>query len=217
MKEKALSAMPYFALLMLGLSASHGVYQFGLLYVSPLFALITAAAFELTYIGLSVITVATDKSQHKATLVARGAMFVSVAYNVISGYLHRNPIDRFDIWVEVAFAFLHGAPLAVVGYFLATLLLHTTKESANSTTITLQKGKQGKKITESKASDDESSVKVERKEPLALPDLSASSTDEKRNLARKFTERGYTQGEIGESLGLTRQRVGQLLKEEAKV
>jgi len=122
MKEKALATMPYFALLMLGLSASHGVYQFGLLYVSPLFAFITAAAFEFTYIGLSVMAITTDKGQKKATWVARGAMFVSVAYNVISGFLHRNPIAEFNIWVEVLFAMLHGAPLAVVGGGVSLLL-----------------------------------------------------------------------------------------------
>jgi len=213
MKEKALATMPYFALLMLGLSASHGVYQFGLLYVSPLFAFITAAAFEFTYIGLSVMAITTDKGQKKATWVARGAMFVSVAYNVISGFLHRNPIAEFNIWVEVLFAMLHGAPLAVVGYFLATLILHTSQENATSTTIRLHKGKESKASGESKQGKRESETStVAETLALSFPD-GETSTEDKRAIARQLAKEGYTQLQIGETLGVSRQRVGQLLRE----
>jgi hypothetical protein len=237
MQERALGCLPYAALFALGLSASFGVYQFGLLYVPWYVSLITAAAFELTYVGLSVITIRNSQERDKATWVARGAVFVSVAYNVISGYLHRNPITRFDWWLEIVFALLHGAPLAIVAYALATLLLHSRETDATSTTIHLPKKGQGKESKLSASSTGQgkesatsivlgketslatgkanaTSVKVEKPEPLSLPSGTATSTDEKRTLARQLETQGYTHKEIGDMIGVSRQRVGQLIKED---
>lgn len=232
LKVQAFGCLPYVALFTLGLSASYGVFQFGLLYVPWYVALVTAAAFELTYVGLSVVTIRNTQEKDKAAWVARGAVFVSVAYNVISGYLHRNPITRFEWWLEIIFAVLHGAPLAIVAYALASLLLHSRETDATSTTITLPKKGQGKEsgtalrkenatsIVPGKESasstmsgkESATSVKVEKPEPLALPGIAASSTDEKRAIALQLATDGYTHLQIGEALGLSRQRVGQLLK-----
>jgi hypothetical protein len=256
LKAQAFGGLPYFALFTLGLSASYGVFQFGLLYVPWYVALVTAAAFELTYVGLSVVTIRNTQEKDKAAWVARGAVFVSVAYNVISGYLHRNPITRFEWWLEIIFAVLHGAPLAIVAYALASLLLHSRETDATSTTITLPKKGQGKESATSTALGKENatsimlgkenatgivlgkesassimlgkenatgtvqgkesatSVKVEKPEPLSLPGVSATSTEEKRAIAMQLVTAGYTQLQIGEALGLSRQRVGQLLKGE---
>lgn len=235
LQAQAFGCLPYIALFTLGLSASYGVFQFGLLYVPWYVSLVTAAAFELTYVGLSVVTIRNTQEKDRASWVARGAVFVSVAYNVISGYLHRNPITRFEWWLEIIFAILHGAPLAIVAYSLASLLLHSREADATSTTITLPKKGQGKErasgtmlgkanatsITTGKESasstvpgkENATSVRVEMPTPLSLPD-GASSTEEKRAIARQLSTDGYTQLQIGEALGISRQRVGQLLRGE---
>ena len=46
---------------MLALAASHGVYSYNLLFVPACVALVSAAAFELTYCGLSVVTLTADQ------------------------------------------------------------------------------------------------------------------------------------------------------------
>jgi hypothetical protein len=243
LQAQAFGCLPYIALFTLGLSASYGVFQFGLLYVPWYVSLVTAAAFELTYVGLSVVTIRNTQEKDRASWVARGAVFVSVAYNVISGYLHRNPITRFEWWLEIIFAILHGAPLAIVAYSLASLLLHSRETDATSTTITLPKKGQGKESKSSATStgkesstmlgkanassimpgkesasstmpgkEHATSVRVEMPTPLSLPD--ASSTEEKRAIARQLSTDGYTQLQIGEALGISRQRVGQLLRGE---
>jgi hypothetical protein len=115
---------------MLSLAASFGVYQFSLLFVPWWVALAEAFAFEATYIGLSTLRVEDDKQRSRARLISQGSVAVSVIYNSLAAFLHRNPLilDSLDSWsrigAEVVLAVLHGAPLAIVAYFVADLLLH---------------------------------------------------------------------------------------------
>src|SRR6266536_6171242 len=75
---------------MLALAASHGVYSYNLLFVPVWVALVSAAAFELTYCGLSVVTLTADQ-QPRARRIAASAVFVSVIYNTLAGLFHRRP------------------------------------------------------------------------------------------------------------------------------
>jgi hypothetical protein len=76
---------------MLALAASYGVYSFARLFVPDPVAIIQAAAFELTYIGLAV-TRTLDRAQRKrATLISVGAVVASIVYNTLAGWFHRQP------------------------------------------------------------------------------------------------------------------------------
>ncbi|NJK82000.1 MAG: hypothetical protein HC914_19935 [Chloroflexaceae bacterium] len=111
---------------MLALAASYGVYQFSLLFVPVWIALATAAAFELTYVALAT-TETVDMRRAKAIAIA--AVLVSIVYNTLAGFFHRNPamlVDLSIIW-EWTLAILHGLPLALVAYNVASLLLHATE------------------------------------------------------------------------------------------
>ena len=116
------------ALILLAFSASYGVYQFALLYSPNEIALCTAGAFELTYIGLALSPGLTATKYKRARAISLCAVLVSVLYNSISGLMHRAPdLVRLDMWsilVEVSLAVLHGAPLAIVAFLVADLLLH---------------------------------------------------------------------------------------------
>ena len=208
--------LPYLALIALGLSASYGVFQFSLLYVPVAMAYVTAAAFELTYIGLAVVPLADKESKGKAVWVAQAAVLVSVAYNVISGFMHRNPVapTSWDRWgVEIALSLIHGLPLASVGYLLSTLILHNMKEESGESVK-----------TESKVENDDT-VKVdaiETKEPIALLADSESKEEskpteesDKKTRIVELKAQGKNNSEIGKIVNLSRQRVGQLLKEVA--
>jgi hypothetical protein len=209
-----LTALPYFALIALGLSASYGVYQFTLLYAPVEIAYVTAAAFELTYIGLTVVPIATDQGKSKALWVARGAVFVSVAYNVISGYLHRSPIVRFEWWQEGALALLHGAPLAIVAYALADLLLHSRQESKRTFTLGKREERKARQTQGNESASKETPIHANggKPEPDSFPS-GEITVNEKKALAFQLSREGYKHQEIADAIGVSRQRVGQLLKE----
>lgn len=113
-------------LLMLALAASYGVYSFNLLFVPMWVALVSAAAFELTYTGLAVMQGLDARQRRRAALVSVGAVIVSVLYNTLAGLFHRRPdvLAGLPLGVEAVLAILHGAPLAWVAFLVADLLLH---------------------------------------------------------------------------------------------
>lgn len=117
---------------MLALAASYGVWSFNLLFVPWWVALIGAAAFEATYVGLAVARVS-DHDRKRAGWIAASAVAVSVIYNVASGLFHRRPelLDAPPLWLDAALAVMHGLPLAVVAYAVASLLLHAKQPQAD--------------------------------------------------------------------------------------
>lgn len=112
---------------MLALAASWGVYSFAAAYVPQWVAIVQAAAFELTYIGLAVTRDLSGAQRRRATAISIGAVAASVLYNSIDGYFARNPASAAGLpwWAEAIGAVLHGAPLAIVAYLVADLLLHS--------------------------------------------------------------------------------------------
>lgn len=136
------ATMTHFAIIMLGIAASYGVYSFSKLYVPTFFAVASAGAFELTYIGLANHAANDAEARRKAQAVALGAVLVSVLYNSIAGLLHRNTHALEQLgelsWeaqaiAEVLLAVLHGAPLALVAYFATSLVMHGASSSAAAT------------------------------------------------------------------------------------
>ena len=120
---KLLQVLP---LPMLGLAASYGVYFFASQFVPVAVAISEAAAFELTYIGLSSMKGLSERLQSRAKRVAIMAVVVSVIYNTLAGAIHMEPdllsdLSLFWFWF---LAIIHGAPLATLAYFVADLIFH---------------------------------------------------------------------------------------------
>lgn len=111
---------------MLGLVASRGVYEFGLLYLPEEFALAGAAAFESVYIGLAVQRYRTVNQRTRARNISRGAVAVSILYVAVAAYFYRNAeaLQAIPWYGEVLLAMLHAVPLATLNYLVAQLLLH---------------------------------------------------------------------------------------------
>lgn len=116
---------------MLALAASYGVYQFARLFVPDWVAFGQAAAFEVTYIGLSTLAVESEAQRRRATFISISAVTVSVVYNTLAGLFHRNPVWLVGLpwWGEWILAVLHGAPLAIVAALVADLLLHNQADA----------------------------------------------------------------------------------------
>lgn len=120
------SVLPVLPLPMLGLAASYGVYFFSRQFVPGWVAISEAAAFELTYIGLSVLRGLSPNDRHRADQVARGAVFVSVIYNSLAAAIHQQPDLLKDLaiyWFWIV-STVQGAPLAILAYLVADLLFH---------------------------------------------------------------------------------------------
>lgn len=115
---------------MLALAASYGVFSFALLYAPLWVAIVQAAAFEVTYIGLAVTIGLSADERKRATAISVGAVVVSIVYNTLAGLFHRNPewLHTLPWYGEIIGAFLHGAPLALVAFLVADLLLHTRSD-----------------------------------------------------------------------------------------
>lgn len=138
-------SLAFIALVLLATSAAYGVFVFSLLFVPYTFALITAGAFEFTYIGLGVARLKGNQRVH-AMYISTSAVVVSVLYNTISAVLHilgltsialfagistATGLALVGLWVLVIFfALLHGAPLALTAFFLSNLILHKNDDSA---------------------------------------------------------------------------------------
>ncbi|MDQ2995710.1 MAG: hypothetical protein M3R61_01450 [Chloroflexota bacterium] len=112
---------------MLALAASYGVYSFALLFVPPWVAVVQAAAFELTYVGLAVTQGLDTPQRKRATGISIGAVAASIIYNTLAGWFHAQPQLLVGASAEawLCLAVLHGAPLAWVAYLVSDLLLHT--------------------------------------------------------------------------------------------
>lgn len=112
------------ALPLLALPAAWGVYQFQLLFVPWFIAALAALAFETVYLGLAV---APTHSPRRAVTISAAAVIVSAVYNALASALHLRPdllAPPLSLASVALLALLHGAPLAVLAYAVASHLLH---------------------------------------------------------------------------------------------
>ena len=110
------------ALPLLALSAAYGVYAFQLAFWPPWVALLSAAAFELVYLGLAFSDTADPRARR---ITAIGAVIVSGVYNSVNAAWHLDPsllASPLPLAAIAALALLHGSPLALVAYSVASLL-----------------------------------------------------------------------------------------------
>jgi hypothetical protein len=114
---------------MLALAAAYGVYKFNMLFVPMWVALVSAAAFELVYVGLSVARLDVG-DRRRASVIAGAAVAVSVVYNSLAALFEIRPalLDARPLWADIALAILHGLPLAILAWNVAQLLLHQEQE-----------------------------------------------------------------------------------------
>lgn len=125
------SALP---LVMLGISASYGVFHFATHFIPTWVAVVEAMAFEATYIRLGLLSALNENEKALATRVSLGAVAVSVLYNTIAGAMYVYPELLESLtpngggWWSLLFwvvCSLHGAPLAVLAYNVSKLQIET--------------------------------------------------------------------------------------------
>jgi hypothetical protein len=137
--RKVLAALPT---PMLGFASSYGVYAFNRLYVPPWVAVVMAAAYETTYIGLAALDNLDDEQRKRAKRIAKWAAMISFAQNAIAGVFHAvpqlqtminawQPTDR--VWLYSSGSLLHAAQVWIA-YVTADLTLHRPSAQASTST-----------------------------------------------------------------------------------
>jgi hypothetical protein len=113
---------------MLALAAAYGVWSFQALFVPWYVAAVSAASFELVYIGIAVTRLGAEQRK-RAMAISIGAVVVSIIYNSLSALFAIRPALLLGrpLWADIALAIIHGLPLAIVAYLVADLLLHTPR------------------------------------------------------------------------------------------
>jgi len=159
---------------MLALAASYGVYSFALLFVPPWVAVVQAAAFELTYVGLAVTQGLSEAQRNRATGISIGAVAASIIYNTLAGWFHAQPqllVDATAIaWL--CLAVLHGAPLAWVAYLVADLLLHSAPVAV--ATVAPQENREPRTETADTEAEIATAPQIERTPVAVAPDKLAA-------------------------------------------
>lgn len=180
---------------MLALAASYGVYSYALLFVPEWVAIIQAAAFEATYIGLAVTRGLDTQQRQKATLISITAVVVSVVYNSLAGLFHRQPdlLQNADRLLNSGLAFLHGAPLAIVAYYVADLLLHSEKQKEtlqNLTPVTVTPVREPQPpVTLTDGAADSGGSQEEAKE-IVVAMVAAGATSQRRKAIATLLQQG---------------------------
>lgn len=117
---------------MLGFASSYGVYAFNRLFVPAWVAVIMAAAYETTYVGLAALDNLDDAQRKRAKRIALIAATISFAQNAIAGIFHAVPELRGWIaqWQALPRVGLYGggsllhAAQVWIAFATADLTLH---------------------------------------------------------------------------------------------
>ena len=189
---------------LLALSAAYGVFTFQALFVPAWVALLSAAAFEVTYLSLAFTP---TRDTRRATVISVAAVVVSVLYNTLSSLFHLRPALLADrpLWADVTLAALHGAPLAVVAYAVADLLLH--RAAADATLATLLE-------TPAPAPRQEARQDAPPANVVALrPARQRRATSEQEAVVRRLVAQGLSASEAAQRAGVKPRTAQRWVKE----
>lgn len=123
---------------MLGFASSYGVYAFNRLFVPAWVAVVMAAAYETTYVGLAALDNLDDAQRKRAKRIALIAATISFAQNAIAGIFHAVPELRGWIaqWQALPRVGLYGggsllhAAQVWIAFATADLTLHRPSAQA---------------------------------------------------------------------------------------
>lgn len=115
---------------MLGFASSYGVYAFNTHFAPPWVAIIMAAAYEVTYVGIAAFANLSTSQVDKGNKIARDAAVISFAQNALAGLVYIQPSVRgYEAWgawsllVNLPLAALHAAQVWIA-YRAANFTLH---------------------------------------------------------------------------------------------
>lgn len=188
---------------MLALAASYGVFSFQSLFSPWWVALISAAAFELVYVGLAVARLE-DGHRRRARAISAGAVITSIAYNTLSALLHIRPallVGR-PLWADVVLALLHGAPLAWLAWLVADLLLHSDSAPTQHDTAPTAPSQSATPV----------SVTVDARTQIVAADVTPSPAprDERPEVVKLVDDSGMTITAAAQQLSISRQTASRL-------
>jgi hypothetical protein len=118
---------------MLGFASSYGVYAFNTHFAPPWVAIVMAAAYEVTYVGIAAFANLSSSQVDKGNKIARDAAVISFAQNALAGLVYIQPSVRgYENWgawslvVNLPLAMLHAAQVWIA-YRAANFTLHKSQ------------------------------------------------------------------------------------------
>lgn len=123
----------------LGIASSYGVYAFNEMFAPKAVAVVMAAAYEITYIGIAALEDLDEEQRLRGLWIARSAASISFVQNAIAGLFYFIPgleprIRAWDFESLVAFGIimtiLHAAQVWIA-YNSANLTLHQPANQAD--------------------------------------------------------------------------------------
>lgn len=123
---------------MLGFASSYGVYAFNTRLTPEWVAMVMAAAFEMTYIGIAAYVNLSRSQVDKGRAIARDAAIISFCQNAIAGLFYVQPsllsyqASRWALAVNLPLALLHAAQVWIA-YRAANFTLHGSSSDVNQT------------------------------------------------------------------------------------
>lgn len=122
---------------MLGFASSYGVYAFNTHFAPAWVAIVMAAAYEVTYVGIAAFANLSSSQVGKGNKIARDAAVISFLQNALAGLVYIQPSVRgYETW-PAAWPLLVNAPLAGlhaaqvwIAYRAANFTLHQSQTPA---------------------------------------------------------------------------------------
>jgi hypothetical protein len=134
-KRKALALM---SVPLLAIPSAVGVYTFLSPTSGPVAAALAACGFELLYIGVNILVIASDELRRYARNVSLCAVATAVLMNTIAHYTS----DTFDL-LRLGVAIVASLPLATLAYAVS-VLLHRLSETDMRRAATTQEAAQAR-------------------------------------------------------------------------
>lgn len=123
----------------LGIASSYGVYAFNQMFAPKWVAVVMAAAYEITYIGIAALDILDDAQRERGMWIARSAASISFVQNALAGLFFFLPElePRIRGWdfeprlrLIALLAILHAAQVWIA-YNAANLTLHQAGSNAD--------------------------------------------------------------------------------------
>ncbi len=119
---------------MLGFASSYGVYAFNRHFAPAWVAIIMAAAYEVTYVGIAAYSALSTSQVRKGDKIARDAAVISFCQNALAGLVVIQPtVLLYSTWgawalaVNAPLSMLHAAQVWIA-YRAANFTLHKSGE-----------------------------------------------------------------------------------------
>lgn len=135
--------LPRLSVPMIGFAASYGVFAYNQLFLPLWAAVVMAAAFESTYIGMASMDGLSDTERGLARTISASSAWISFAQNCLAGLFHAQPFVLAWLAIPKTAQFIAWGVLAMlhasqtwIAYHSAALAFHRVRPKSDAEAAT---------------------------------------------------------------------------------